>query len=59
MDISSLTPLIGNVGVPAVICLYTLFEVNKNVKKLTDSVDRLTKSLEPRIEKIEQKLFKE
>ncbi len=59
MDISALAPLIGNIGVPAALCFYTLFEVNKSMKKLTEAVDTLTKNLVPRIEKIESKIFKE
>lgn len=59
MDVSALAPLIGNIGVPAALCFYTLFEVNKSMKKLTEAVDTLTKNLVPRIEKIESKIFKE
>lgn len=55
MDISALTPLIGNVGIPAALCFYTLFEVNRNVKRLVDAIDKL----EQRIERIESKIFKE
>ena len=57
--ITALAPLVGNIGVPAALCFYTLFEVNKSMKKLTEAVDTLTKNLVPRIEKIEQKIFKE
>ena len=32
---------IGNVGVPAVICLYTLFGVNKTLKELTDAINKM------------------
>lgn len=59
MDISSLTPLIGNVGVPAIICLYTLFELNKSMKTLAAAIQELTTDLKQRVEKIEQKISKE
>ena len=32
---------IGNIGVPAVICLYTLFGVNKALKDLTDAINKM------------------
>ena len=40
---------LANVGVPAALCFYTLFEVNKNLKRLTEAVDKL----ERRIERLE------
>jgi len=33
---------VGNIGVPAVICLYTLFGVNKALKELTDAINRMS-----------------
>lgn len=57
--ITALAPLAGNIGVPAVLCFYTLFEVNKSMKKLTEAVDTLTKNLVPRVEKLENKVYKE
>lgn len=45
---------IGNVGVPAALCFYTLFEVNKNVKKLTDSIDRLDNDVNRRVSRLEE-----
>lgn len=60
MDIiTALAPLVGNIGVPAALCFYTLFEVNKSMKKLTEAVDTLTKNLVPRVEKLENKVYKE
>lgn len=47
--------MFSNIGIPTALCFYTLFEVNKNVKRLTDAVDRL----ERRIERLEDKIFKE
>ena len=32
---------IGNVGVPAAICFYTLFGVNKTLKELTETINRM------------------
>lgn len=45
---------LGNVGVPAALCFYTLFEVNKNVKKLTDSIDRLDNDINRRFTRLEE-----
>ena len=33
---------IGNIGVPAVICLYTLLGVNKTLKELTDAINKMS-----------------
>ena len=37
---------IGNIGVPAVICLYTLFGVNKTLKELTDAINRMANDIQ-------------
>ena len=50
-----LAHILGNIGVPAALCFYTLFEVNRNIKRLTEAVDKL----ERRIERLEGKIFKE
>ena len=56
MDIiTALAPLVGNIGVPAALCFYTLFEVNKNLKRLVDAFDKL----EQRLQRVEEKIFKE
>lgn len=44
---------LANVGVPAALCFYTLFTVNKNVEKLTDAVKEWNKSLGERIKDLE------
>lgn len=44
---------ISNIGVPAVICLYTLFGVNKSLKDLTNAIDRLSSEVDKRITKLE------
>ena len=45
---------IGNIGVPAALCFYTLFEVNKNVKRLSDSIDRLDDNINRRVARLEE-----
>lgn len=45
--------LLGNVAAPVVICMYTLLEVNKNVKRLADSIDRFGKEIDKRVDKLE------
>ena len=60
MDIiTALAPLVGNIGVPAALCFYTLFELNKSMKKLTEAFEKLTENLCPRVSKLEQEVFKE
>lgn len=46
--------LLGNIGVPAAVCFYTLFEVNKNVKRLADSIDHFGSEVDKRIDRIEK-----
>lgn len=45
---------IANIGVPAVICLYTLVGVNKSLKELTNAIDRLSGEVDKRITKLEE-----
>lgn len=52
-----LLKLIGNIGVPAVICLYTLYGVNQTLKKqdgtlkeLTDAINKLTTDVDKRVD---------
>lgn len=40
--------LIGNIGVPAVVCLYTLYGVNKTLKELSDAINKQTLEIERR-----------
>lgn len=42
MEETVLTHLFSNVGVPAAICFYTLFSVNKNIEKLIDAINKLS-----------------
>ena len=53
MEEEIILKLLGNIGVPAAICFFTLFEVNKNLKRLADSIDRFSGELDRRIDKIE------
>ena len=48
--------VLGNIGIPAALCFYTLFEVNKNVKKLADSINRLADDTDKRLDKLETRL---
>jgi len=40
--------LLGNIGVPAAICFYTLFGVNKTLKDLTSAINKLTTDVDKR-----------
>lgn len=53
MEPEFLTNILGNIGIPAALCFYTLFEVNKNLKKLSDSIDRLANDVDKRLDKME------
>lgn len=41
LDEQFLVHVFSNIGVPAALCFYTLFEVNKNIKLLNSSVTNL------------------
>lgn len=52
---------VGNIGVPAVICLYTLFGVNKTLKELTDAINQMSvdvKKIDDLEREIEELKFK-
>ena len=53
MEADFLSHVLGNIGIPAALCFYTLFEVNKNLKKLSDSIDRLANDVDKRLDKME------
>lgn len=57
MEEELLLKLLGNIGFPAVICLYTLFGVNKTLKELTAAINALTHDVDRRISKLEDCLF--
>ena len=40
--------LLSNVGIPAAICFYTLFGVNKTLKELTAAINKQTTEIERR-----------
>ena len=42
MEETVLTHLFSNVGVPAAVCFYTLFSVNKNIEKLIAAINKLS-----------------
>ena len=45
--------LLGNIGVPAALCFYTLFQVNRSIEKLIQTIEKLEK----RIDRLEDKIF--
>lgn len=48
-----ITHVLGNVGVPAAVCFYTLFRVNQTLKELTDAINKLTADNDKRLDNIE------
>ena len=48
MEEELLFKLLGNIGVPAAICFYTLFGVNKTLKDLTSAINKLTTDVDKR-----------
>lgn len=48
MEEELLFKLLGNIGVPAAICFYTLFGVNKTLKDLTYAINKLTTDVDKR-----------
>lgn len=48
MEEEVLLKLIGNIGVPAVVCLYTLYGVNKTLKELSNAINKQTLEIERR-----------
>lgn len=50
-----LLKMLGNVGVPAAVCFYTLFRVNQTLKDLTDAINKLTNDVDRRLDKLEVK----
>lgn len=60
MGEESIINLLSNIGVPAAICFYTLYGVNKTLQKqdttlsgLTDAINRLTSDIDRRLDKQE------
>ena len=44
---------IGNIGVPAALCFYIIFTLNKSVNNLTDIVKDFTKAHSSQLDRIE------
>lgn len=55
MEEEILVKLLGNIGVPAAVCFYTLFRVNQTLKDLTDAINKLTTDVDRRLDKLEVK----
>lgn len=53
MEETMLTHLLSNVGIPAAICFYTLFNVNKSIEKLADAFNRLADVIHQRLYHLE------
>lgn len=45
--------LLSSIGIPAALCFYTLFGVNKTLKELTDAINKLTTDVDRRLDKQE------
>ena len=50
-----LLKVIGNIGVPAAVCFYTLFGVNKTLKELTEAINRMATDVQ-KIDKMERQI---
>ncbi len=48
MEEELLLKLLGNIGVPAAICFYTLYGVNKTLKELTSAINKQTDEIDRR-----------
>lgn len=44
---------LSNVGVPAAVCFYTLFALNKNVERLCNLIERLDMNWKERLGRLE------
>lgn len=55
MEEELLAKILGNIGVPAAVCFYTLFRVNQTLQNLTDAISKLTVDNDKRLDKIEHK----
>lgn len=49
----AIVKLLSNVGVPTAVCFYTLFQVNKNLEKLTNAFDRWSDLIDRRLKDLE------
>lgn len=46
--------LLGSIGVPTTICLYTLYEVNRSLKELTRAINQLMQDIDKRLDRLER-----
>lgn len=53
MEETTIANILSNIGVPAAICFYTLFNVNKSIEKLADSFNRLADVINHRLYQLE------
>ena len=58
MEEELLFKLLGNIGVPAAICFYTLYGVNKTLKELTTAINKLTNDVDKREAEQSQEISK-
>ena len=58
MEEELLFKLLGNIGVPAAICFYTLYGVNKTLKELTGAINKLTTDVDKREAEQSQEISK-
>ena len=45
--------LLSSIGIPAALCFYTLFGVNRTLKELTDAINKLTTDVDRRLDRQE------
>lgn len=58
MEEELLFKLLGNIGVPAAICFYTLFGVNKTLKDLTSAINKLTSDVDKNVQEQSHEIAK-
>lgn len=56
MEETTIANILSNIGVPAAICFYTLFNVNKSIEKLADSFNRLADVINHRLYQLESEV---
>ena len=44
--------MLGNIGVPAALCFYTLFQVNRSIEKLIQTMEKFEQSIDRLEDKI-------
>ena len=53
MDEEFIANLLSSIGIPAALCFYTLFGVNRTLKELTDAINKLTTDVDRRLDRQE------